>query len=81
MARLRQAFIDMGFANVSTYINSGNVIFTASTTPDQQVIADKLATTFGFDIPVLIVSAKQLATIVAAIPASWQNDYTEQNPM
>ena len=30
MADLKECFNDMGFANVRTYIQSGNVLFTAS---------------------------------------------------
>lgn len=78
MARLRQVFEDIGFTDVSTYINSGNVLFFSATKPDVGQIRQNIAATFGFDIPTLVIDAERFARITMAIPEDWENNYTEQ---
>jgi uncharacterized protein (DUF1697 family) len=77
MADLRGLVSELGHADVSTYIQSGNVLFTAAAdtgTSDTgtsalaagltRAIADKL----GVSSPVVVVSREELAQIVAANP-------------
>ncbi|HTV43465.1 MAG TPA: DUF1697 domain-containing protein [Candidatus Sulfotelmatobacter sp.] len=70
MERLRAAFEDLGFASVKTYVQSGNVLFETSEPP--AVLAAKIEkhilTEFGFDVPVLTKSSKELADIVKRNP-------------
>ncbi len=80
MADLRASFAALGMTDVTTYINSGNVLFSAA---DDATPADlgarigaRLADDFGFAIPVLVVPANDLARIAAAIPPGWANDDT-----
>lgn len=77
MAELRQLFTDMGFSNVKTYINSGNVIFSSDTTLDQSKVQQTLETHFGFDIDTLILSGNKICEIARQIPKDWQNDYQD----
>jgi uncharacterized protein (DUF1697 family) len=71
MAELKQSFLELGFADVETYIASGNVIFTAK--PSQRA---KLVTTieagleraFGYASRVVVVSGDELALVVAEAP-------------
>lgn len=77
MAQLKQVFEGMGFGDVSTYINSGNVIFSAATKPNTATIEQRLALHFGFAIDTLVLSAAELASVADAIPGEWAND-TEQ---
>ena len=42
MAELRETFADMDFSDVSTYINSGNVIFSSQSKPSTEAIREKL---------------------------------------
>jgi uncharacterized protein (DUF1697 family) len=72
MADLRGLVSELGHADVSTYIQSGNVLFTAAADADtsalaaglSRAIADKL----GVSSPVVVVSREELAQIVAANP-------------
>lgn len=77
MAELRAAFEQMGFTEVSTYINSGNVIFAADSVPDASKIERVLAENFGFEINVLVLNAAEVASVAEAIPNEWLNN-TEQ---
>lgn len=70
MERLRAAFEDLGFAHVETYVQSGNVIFETSEAPAGLAaqIERKILDEFGFDVPVLTKSAKELKEIVKRNP-------------
>jgi uncharacterized protein (DUF1697 family) len=71
MAELRAALTASGYADVSTYIQSGNVLF-SSTEPDTAVleaaIAEVIARTFGINIDVVVVTRDQLAAVLGANP-------------
>lgn len=72
MDALRNTFQKQGFENVATYIQSGNMVFTAAekeTTKLASKIAESIKTDFGFDVPVIVLSAAELQTI------------TENNPL
>lgn len=77
MEELRKVFEGLAFGDVETYINSGNVIFNSKHAPKQSTIQEAIREQFGFDVDTLIINEEELATIVAAIPSDWQNDYTE----
>lgn len=77
MSKLKKVFEDLGFANVSTYINSGNVIFDSEQI-NQSTLASKIeegiAKTFGFSVPVIIRTAENIQNLAKDVPASWRND-------
>ena len=59
MEALRATFEALGFENVKTYINSGNVAFDAVKTGDGKLAAkvhDAIIKDFGFDISVMVRS-------------------------
>jgi uncharacterized protein (DUF1697 family) len=71
MADLRDLLTSIGYADVRTLLNSGNVTFSAETTDAagharriRQAVADKL----GVDAEVVAVSAADFASIVAENP-------------
>ena len=74
MARLRQTFESAGMSSVSTYINSGNVVFEAPGVP-----RDGLARTlelaiiedFGFEVRVLLRDLPRIQAVTEGIPAAW----------
>jgi uncharacterized protein (DUF1697 family) len=76
METLRQLFERLGYTQVSSYLNSGNILFDAG--QDAAEIRRKVETSLseklGFEIPTLIKSDMELQSIVNAIPATWQND-------
>jgi uncharacterized protein (DUF1697 family) len=56
---------------VRTFIQSGNVIFTASVSVSKGlagVIASKIAERFGYQVPVILRTAQQLRDVVAHNP-------------
>lgn len=77
MADLRAVFESMGFTDVVTYINSGNVVFSAQTAPGASAIEARLEKAFGFDMHTLVLSAAEIISVAQAIPGEWAND-TEQ---
>jgi uncharacterized protein (DUF1697 family) len=71
MADLAACFDDAGYADVRTYIQSGNVLFTTDATDGpalETTIERMLEARFEKPIPAVIRSRDQLAAIVAAAP-------------
>ena len=70
MEALRASFAALGFKNVKTYIQSGNVIFETDEPADglSVKIGKKILGDFGFEVRVLTKSAKELAEIVKRNP-------------
>lgn len=76
MKKLKAIFEFLGFINVSTYINSGNVIFECSGDPWElrQKLELSFKKEFSFDIPTLVKTEKEIVDIAEAIPKTWKND-------
>jgi uncharacterized protein (DUF1697 family) len=74
MAELKQLFAELGYVDIATYINSGNVIFSSTTRPASETIQTALEQHFGFPIDVLILSAAEIKTVAREIPDDWEND-------
>lgn len=76
MKRLKALFESLGYVNVATYINSGNVIFEAAKEQGgvRSAVEESLKNEFGFDIPTLVNTQMQMRQIAEAIPQNWQND-------
>ncbi len=74
MSDLKKAFENLGFENVSTYINSGNVIFDSddSLTKINEKIDRKLSKIFNFDLTTVVISKKSLEKTTENIPAEWK---------
>src|SRR5690242_11500838 len=68
MKELAEAFRQAGYAEVSTYINSGNVLFSADEAPTPEVLEAVITDAFGLDIPVLVRSHDEIAAVVAQAP-------------
>lgn len=71
MQDLRNMFVAMGFENVRTYIQSGNVIFDSDESEPtvlSQSVKQQIESEFGHDVPVMIRTLEQL------------NDLIENNP-
>lgn len=68
MARLRQVVEALGYDDVRTHINSGNVAFTsrARGTSLEQALEPAFAEAFGFEIPTFVRAVAELATVVEA---------------
>ena len=63
MAELRNVLDKSGFQNVKTYIQSGNVIFISPNQTENieiaEIIEKSILERFGFDVPVIVRSAKE----------------------
>jgi uncharacterized protein (DUF1697 family) len=71
MQRLARIFEALGCRDVRTYIQSGNVMFAASATLPPRVprlIEQAILAEAGLDVPVLVRSAKELATVARTNP-------------
>jgi uncharacterized protein (DUF1697 family) len=72
MADLRVVVAGLGHGDVSTYIQSGNVLFTAAGRADVITMADamtaEIAAKLGVTAPVIILTRDELAGIIAANP-------------
>lgn len=80
MSELKQEFIELGFAEVATYLNSGNVIF-SSDIDDRDVLSHKIKLLikerFDLDIPVFIIYQKSLEDILNNAPDWWGDNNKE----
>lgn len=76
MARLKSILVELGFLNVITYLNSGNAVFDSKESQANliRMVAKALKKEFKFDIDILIISGKDVASMASKIPPSWQND-------
>ena len=72
MQDLRSLFEKLGYSDVSTYIQSGNIFFSASHKSDDtsmaRTIEKAITTQFSFDVPVVIRSRDEMKQIVAENP-------------
>lgn len=81
MPLLKVAFEDMGFLNVSTYINSGNVLF-SSENNDKSELSSRckamIDERFMLDIPLAIISLKELSEALDNAPEWWDKKSDEE---
>jgi uncharacterized protein (DUF1697 family) len=71
MKELAAAFRDAGYDEVSTYINSGNVLFSAPSRPEPATLEALISDAFALDIAVLVRSQDEVAEVVASAPAEF----------
>ncbi len=77
MTELKTALGEKGFADVKTYLNSGNVLFS-----DDEIDVVKLAEeiriilseTFHLEIPVFVISQDELKGLLSKAPSWWGSD-------
>ena len=71
MAELKQLFVDLSYNNITTYIQSGNVIFTSkekNTSKIENNIIKAVQKNFGYDLKVLVITKKELKTVFNSNP-------------
>lgn len=77
MSRLQEVFSSLGFSNVSTYINTGNVLFD-SEKKDVRIltskIQDALKKEFGLSLRIVLRTAQNIKSLCKKIPSKWKND-------
>ena len=71
MAGLKALFAELGFKDAKTYIQSGNVVFRSQgkdAAKSAHALEAGILKTFGFEVPVIVRTAEQLAAVVKANP-------------
>lgn len=71
MDDLRKSFEALGFEQVKTYIQSGNVVFKAgkaSTAALGKKVEDRIVSDFGFSASVIVRTSAELADVITANP-------------
>jgi uncharacterized protein (DUF1697 family) len=77
MADLAECFRDGGYRDVRTYIQSGNVLFTADSATGpalEDVLERMIETRFGIPILVVVRSRDELGATIAAAPPNHGSD-------
>lgn len=77
MKELKKCFEDLGFSNVLTYINSGNVIFETNKSSKKDLVKQcetAIEDSFGFRVVCSVISAYELRDAVNNAPKWWGED-------
>ncbi len=80
MLDLRSSFGTMGFTDVETYIQSGNVLFSSKQTNKvklTKLIEEALSEAFSYESKVVVVSGSEMERVVSQAPKGFGKD-TEQ---
>lgn len=79
MKALKATFEAADMDGVTTFINSGNVIFRSRSRSPKRLASNleaAIESDFGFAVKVLLRDLDQMRATVAKLPASWVNDET-----
>jgi len=77
MRALKESFEATGFTNVTTYINSGNIIFTTKENDARKLerkIEQMLSRNHQLGSKVVIRSVAEMEKLVKSLPPSWDGD-------
>ncbi|MFO7609079.1 MAG: DUF1697 domain-containing protein, partial [Candidatus Krumholzibacteriia bacterium] len=77
MAELRRLLEQLGYGHVSTLLNSGNAVFCAPAklgSRAEAAIGQALADELGIAVPVIVKSARQFRSVIAANPSPAVSD-------
>jgi uncharacterized protein (DUF1697 family) len=82
MPALKACFEELGFDNVRTYINSGNVIFEPTQTDTAKLVTiceDAIKKQFGFHVICSVISDNELLEALNHAPAWWNKGDAKHN--
>ena len=71
MDALRKTYETLGFRNVTTYVQSGNVIFSVEDIEInilEQKISRQIEKEFGFDVPIIVLTVNKLKQVIDTNP-------------
>ena len=77
MKELKKSFETLGYPHVSTYINSGNIIFTSDEADARKLeveIEEMLAREYQLGSKVVVRTLSEMAKLVKSLPAHWSGD-------
>jgi len=79
MTDLVKLYEDLGFTDVKTYIQSGNVVFNSTKKVSNSLLVKQIETKikeiYGFQVPVIIRTVEELSKIIASNP--FKNETSE----
>lgn len=84
MRELKERFEEAGFEQVTTYINSGNVIFSSKESDARKLenkIEQMLSKDFQLESKVVIRSLAEMEQLVVSLPKSWPDPDWRYNVM
>ena len=73
MAELRSELELLGYQEVSTYLNSGNLTFITDEADSRQTIQKMIFSKFGLEIPVCVMEMGELLDILSNSPDWWDS--------
>lgn len=80
MSELKKELTNLGYKEVVTYLNSGNVVF-ESDIKDKNVIKDNIQimikNIFELDIPIYVITSQELEELIKHSPEWWGKDNKE----
>jgi len=77
MSSLKESFERMGFGDVTTYINSGNIIFKTQEGNARKLersIEGMLSSEYELECKVVVRSLSAMADLVQSLPETWDGD-------
>lgn len=77
MKSLKASFEELGFKQVATYINSGNILFKSAQSDARKLevkIEKMLVAEYQLGCKVVIRSAEEMASLVRKLPKDWTGD-------
>ncbi len=77
MSALKKSFETIGFTHVTTYINSGNIIFNAKNDDARKLerqIERMLAKDYQLNSKVVVRSLSEMEKLVQSLPRNWDGD-------
>ena len=80
MSELKKVLEENNYKNVSTYLNSGNVILESESSKEDisKNIYNIIKDTFNLDIPVFVTTSTELEDVLNNSPKWWANDSKEK---
>lgn len=77
MKSLKENMIALGYSNVMTFLNSGNIIFSSNKKNHESQIAKMIKDCFHLTIPVFVLPINQLKEMLKESPHWWGNDNSD----
>lgn len=80
MSQLKLCFTELGYIDVYTYLNSGNIVFSIDESDEivlAETIREMIQQQFGLEIPVFVILQEKLIRLLEKAPAWWGTEDKE----
>ena len=80
MSELKKEFTNLGYKEVTTYLNSDNVVFESNINDKKATENDiqlMIKNKFEFDIPIYVITSQELEELIDHSPEWWGKDNKE----